>query len=100
MDEKDLQEFSLEDIIKEFSEAPLEAEEAVSEQISEQVEQISQEEEAVQAPSVTEATIRLDRIPETKGLVRNAQPIEDEEEEAPQQLPQEQTEPFSPEWEP
>ena len=100
MDEKDLQEFSLEDIIKEFSEAPQEIEETVSEEISEQVEQISKEAPEPEAPAVTEATIRLDKIPETKGLVRNAQPIEDEEADEPQEQPQEQTEPFSSEWEP
>ncbi len=99
MDEKEFQEFSLEDIIKEFSDAPEQTEETVSEEISQQVEEIAQE-EPVAAPAVTEATIRLDRIPETKGLVRNAQPIDDEDEPLPQPQPQEETEPFSSEWEP
>lgn len=111
MDEKELQEFSLEDIMKEFGEPGEEVEEKTPEEILQAVESevLSQQEETQDVPSgdtvrfapitdtgVTDATIRLDAIPEVKGKVNNAQPIT--EEEAPVQ--DEEAEPFSSEWEP
>ena len=93
MDDKELQEFTLEDIIKEFGEGIIEeppAEEAEA-----------APEEPVKA-TVTDATIRLDKIPDTKGAVRNAQQIDDEEEEEAVQTyqPEEKAEPYSEQWEP
>lgn len=110
MDEKELreQEFSLEDIIKEFSDTPAEEQEAVSKLLQEEPaqeeaepEQEPEPETEEQSPTpVTDATIRLDKIPDTRGQVRNAQPIteEEEEQEPPQQ--EEKTEPYSDQWEP
>lgn len=111
MDEKDIQEFDLEDIIKEFSDAPQEApaeeqenpaQEAPSEEqeTPEQQESASSMEETVRfeavtqqtAQTVTSDTIRLETIPDMQGQVRDAVPIADE--------PEEKTEPFSSEWEP
>lgn len=108
MEEKELQEFDLDDIIKEFSDAPQEPEE------EQQIPEYPVEEEAEQpqpavvtgdtvrldtiAQAVTEDTIRLDRIPEAHGAVRNAQPIVEEEEIV---TPEEETaEPYSEQWEP
>lgn len=65
MDEKELQEFNLDDILKEFGEGvPEIAEEApVQEQLPEAVEETSEPvEEAPAEPAVTEDTIRLDQI--------------------------------------
>lgn len=122
MDEKELQEFSLDDIIKEFSDHPedYESEQAAAEEPAqptaeeipeepapeemqqEEPEQEEPEQEEPPAVSVTSDTIRLDKIPLARGQVRNAQRIDDEEEEAPVFVPEqeEKTEPFSEEWEP
>ncbi len=100
MDEQERQEFSLEDIIREFSDAPLEREQ---EQQPAQEEQPAEEELPVkeETPAVTDATIRLDKIPDTRGQVRNARQITDEEEDLPQvPVEEEKTEPYSEEWEP
>lgn len=114
MDEKEIQEqeFTLEDIMKEFSDAPGEPEQmpAVEQSDAPEEEPAAQPEEApeeeTREPSsepentpaaVSSDTIRLDRIPEAHGQVRNAAPITDEEEPAAQQ---EKAEPFSSEWEP
>lgn len=103
MDEKELkeQEFSLEDIMKEFGTASEEEtpEEAVVSVEETEQEQLPEEQEAT--PSfVSGDTIRLEKIPEMVGQVRNAEIIDDED-DLPQ-LPEEQetTEPFSSEWEP
>jgi len=108
VEDKELQEFDLEDIIKEFTEDPealaevaeteTEPQEISQEEISE-----TAEEEPQQTPkaAVTSDTIRLDAIPLARGPVRNAQRILDEEEEpevTPE--PEEKTEPFSDTWEP
>ncbi len=105
MDEKDIQEFSLEDILKEFGDSDSGVEEDVSmETLFEEtpVEEPQEEAPAQQeAPSrVTDETIRLDTISFTHGQVRNAQPIEDEEEEVEAAAPQEPEEAFSADWEP
>ena len=102
MDEKERQEeFSLDDIIKEFSDFPSEPEEENAEETVAEEEQPAAEEPVEEAPAVvTDATIRLDRIPDTHGQVRNAKPIVEEEEDEPPAPVQEQTEPFSSEWEP
>ncbi len=117
MDEKDLQEFDLEDIIREFSDEPREPEEMQDEQPAEQPEEVYTEEDLKEEPAaeetipeetqpapatVTSDTIRLDKMPEALGKVRNAVQINDEEEamaEIPAE-PEEKTEPFSEEWEP
>lgn len=112
MDEKEL-EFSLEDIIREFSDAPQEPETEDAEQqtpaeepAAEEPEQTSQEqaEEEPAPEAAPEAvggdTIRFDKIPQVQGVVRNAQPIEDEDEPICPPAPEETTEPFSEEWEP
>ena len=111
MDEQEIQEFSLEDIIKEFSDAP-EGESQKEPELTEETPAEETEEETaeetpaeasaqVEVPAVTDATIRLDRIPDTQGKVRNAQLITDEEDEQPI-IPVEEnkTEPYSSEWEP
>ncbi len=104
MDEQELQEFSLEDIIKEFSDAPDEdSPNALEDKENPQEEEAAGEQVPAEAekPVVTDATIRLDRIPDTQGQVRNAQPITDEEDEQPvMPVQEEKTEPYSSEWEP
>ncbi len=103
MDEKDL-EFNLDDIIKEFSDTPVEEQEAISKVLAEaEAIEAQDEPEVTQEESdVTEATIRFDAIADTHGQVRNAQPIDDEEDEAAPVVVQEEekTEPYSNEWEP
>ena len=99
MDEKDTQEFSLEDILKEFGDPENIAEEPSSETLPEQTLTEEPEEETPAPSQVTDETIRLDTISFTHGQVRNAQPILDEEEEIP--APQEQQqEAFEGDWEP
>jgi len=127
MDEKDLQEFSLEDIIKEFSEnesataneeTPEQAEVETMPEACEQPEELpevsvaeepeteepetAEETESVEAPAanVTSDTIRLDVTHFAKGTVRNAQPIEDETEIPEPEEEPEETKPFSENWEP
>lgn len=95
--EKDLQEeeFSLEDIMREFG-ASVDTEKT-EEPV---VEEPQAEPEEKPQPAVTGDTIRLDKIPEMAGQVRNAQIIDDED-DIPMPVEQpEQTEPFSSEWEP
>lgn len=118
MDENELQEFTLEDILKEFGEGSDEREESSQEQTELQQEQDQQEpvqEESVQATTdtvrfapveetsqdsgVTDATIRLEVIPDVKGKVNNAQIIEDEDEQE-NIVQEESTEPYSEQWEP
>ena len=97
MDEKDLQEFTLEDIMREFGSEPEEDTSPVQEEAEEAQQEQPQEEE--QPAVVTDATIRLDVIPDTKGTVRNAEHIDDED-EIPQLPEEEKTEPYTAEWEP
>jgi len=94
-DQKELeQEFSLEDIMREFGASI--PEEPTEETETEQP--ATQEEPKM---TVTGDTIRLEGIPVTAGKVRNAQPITDEEEEEFTAVPiPEKTEPYSQEWEP
>ena len=92
MDDMELQEFSLEDILKEFGDEPE----------TEEKEELVEQEEPVRS-TVTDATIRLDKIPDTRGQVRNAQQIlEEEEEEEEIFLPpqEDKAEPYSEQWEP
>ena len=104
MDEKELQEFSLEDIMKEFGSDPEEETPEVvpEEEIPEDAPEKTTYEGAQPLNEVSQDTIRLDQIPVTQGKVRNAQIIEDEPEEEPVMLPveEEKTEPYSEEWEP
>ena len=121
MDEKELQEqeFTLEDILREFGSAPTEEpeketpvmEEQPEEELSEEetpAEEIPAEEEPEEsvreepASAVTGDTIRLEKIPVTAGQVRNARPITEEEDEQPVVAPaqEEKAEPYSSEWEP
>lgn len=140
MDEKERQEFDLEDILKEFSDDALpEASEALSQEtlsvLTAELEipeeelsalmaepAIAQEETAQEIPAaqvpaeeaaaeepkaeaqttvVTDQTIRLEFIPDAKGRVNNAQPIDDEEENQPLPAPEpEKKEAFSQNWEP
>lgn len=124
MDEKELleqeQEFTLEDILREFGSSPAEEPEEETPVMDEQPEEefpegetpaaeISAEEEQ-EGPvreepisAVTGDTIRLEKIPVTAGQVRNARPITDEEDEQPIVAPvqeEEKAEPYSSEWEP
>lgn len=106
MDEQRLQEqeFDLEDIIREFSDSPVTQEVPQTEEPEEYIPE-PEESAPVQTQTipttVTDATIRLEAIPQTRGQVHNAQPITDEEEEA-EAVPQEEekTEPYSEQWEP
>ena len=92
------QEFSFEDIMREFG-ADMDAQ--APEEPSPEEAQPEPESEQKPQPAVCGDTIRLEKIPETAGQVRNAQPITDEEEQMPVPAePQDQTEPFSSEWEP
>lgn len=112
------QEFSLEDILKEFGSSATESQEETPEQPEqeqpeenqpeeEQPEEEQPEEEPEQeqpeqvaASTVTGDTVRFERIPGTVGTVRNAQIIDDEDDAiAPVPIP-EKTEPYSSEWEP
>ena len=119
MDEKDIleqeEEFNLDDIIKEFSDHTEEPEqkempehtEEPGEEAPESIEEAPQEEamDAAQeeepkptTDTVTFDTIRIEKIPDVQGQVRNAAPIEEEPEET---VPAAQeTEPFSDQWEP
>ena len=128
------QEFTLEDILKEFGSDPAQPDpEADETELPEEDTEIAQPGEQVQpepaaeeddsplaeeteapseetdAPSeemdapaepVTDATIRLDKIPAAVGKVRNAQHIDDEDEPILPPEQQEGTEPYSAEWEP
>ena len=131
MEDKELQEqeFTLEDILREFGsgiaeepetpeeekteetpekqtnkpeEATEEADEEVTQEVVEEAAEDASEEptEATPQSAVTGDTIRLEKIPETAGQVRNAQHIDDEDDAPfiPEQP--EKTEPFSSEWEP
>ncbi|MBQ7341492.1 MAG: hypothetical protein IJW41_04930 [Oscillospiraceae bacterium] len=100
MNEQELQEFTLEDIIKEFGDHP-EPEDIVVVAEELPVEEAPAEEAPVVTPEpaptlVTGDTIRMDAIRLPKGEVKNAVLIEDEE---PEPQP-EQEEPYSQEWEP
>ncbi len=106
MDEKDVlnqeEEFNLDDIMKEFGDHTQEPEEAPAAEteaaVSEEPEEPAEEPE-VPAPAVTSDTIRIERIPEVQGQVRGAVTIHEEPEEQPAPV-QEETEPFSDQWEP
>lgn len=110
MEEKEQQEFSLEDILKEFGDENEQILEKTPEEILNEVERevlgepiLVQEEEPEQPQQATVGaeTIRFEKITEVRGTVRNAQPIADEEdEELPLQPEQPGTEPYSEEWEP
>lgn len=107
MDEKDLQEFTLDEIMREFSDQPIEeTEEVVLPQDMEDTmeEPVLDEEvfrQAAAQPIVDEPmeqTIRLDAIPDVQGQVRNAQPIEEEQQEIAPEEPAEEA--FTDAWEP
>jgi len=103
----DEQEFTLDEIMKEFGseESEPSSEETVLPDVAEetpvQEEPVSEEPPVQEASFVGGDTIRMDAVKFTTGEVHNAQPIDDEDEQpaAPIQ-PEEQTEPFSEEWEP
>lgn len=114
MDDKELQEFSLEDILKEFGDNTEEVTEKTPEDILQEVEtEVRQEQEENQPEQtvctddtvkfepvgVTDATIRLETIPVGKVNVDFAQPIEEEEEFTPA-VQEDTTEPYSDQWEP
>lgn len=120
MEEKELQEFSLEDILKEFGDeteeivekTPEEILSAVEEEVLREQEPLAEQEDEESAPvetaepetqetAVPAETIRFEKITDLKGTVRNAQPITEEEDE-PEAPPvqEETTEPYSEQWEP
>ncbi len=112
MDEKELQEFDLEDILKEFGDPDQqpEPEETTSEGPGwEDGATIHWDAAALDAPAepaeeappagITEQTIRLDLGDFPKGQVNDAAPLEEEEPEEPAPE-QEQEEAFSSSWEP
>ncbi len=116
MNEKETQEFELEDILKEFADEPVAAEITSREEGAEDLQAPSEvygEEEAIELDEevfdtppvfeedsgVTAETIRLDTIGFPKGQVQNVQPVEEPEEpEAPEEP--EEPESFTGEWEP
>ena len=134
MDENQTQEFSLEDIMREFGsepetpeEQPVPEETVEEEFIPEAVEEPFAEEvlseevpvdddvtvyepgaepqktvtsDTIRLDKIPDSTIRLDKIPEAKGVVRDAQHIDDEDEPILPPQPEETTEPYSEEWEP
>ena len=122
MEDKNLQEqeeFTLEDIIREFSDHPVEEpaaepveevpveEETTEEDPAEESteEEPAEEESAEEEPAVSSDTIRLDSAEILKGVAHNAVVIADEEEDGePAQEEsegaEEQTEPFTGQWEP
>ena len=107
MDEKDLQEFSLEDIMKEFGSQPESqeeqpAEESIPEQFLEEEtpETDAFEEAPAQQEDMGGTTIRFEKIPDVVATVRGAQHIDDEDDPILLPEPEEKTEPYSEEWEP
>ena len=123
MDENQTQEFSLEDIMREFGSNPEPAEEKTEDVLTEELpleelpEEMPLEEDVivykpgvepqktvtsdtVRLEKIPDATIRLEKFPEAKGVVRGAQRIDDEDEPITPPQPEETTEPYSEEWEP
>lgn len=108
MDEQELQEFDLEDIMREFGsssddpEPELPAEEAPEEILEEMPEAPEEPEEAPaeEAPADLEQTVRIDTTAMLHGTARHAEPIPDEEPIAPVQETPEKEEAFSKDWEP
>lgn len=107
MDEKDLQEFTLDEIMREFSDQPIEETEEVvlPRDMEDTMEVPVLDEEAFRqaaaqpiADEPMEQTIRLDAIPDVQGQVRNAQPIEEEQPEIAPEEPAEEA--FTDAWEP
>lgn len=107
MDEKDLQEFTLDEIMREFSDQPIEETEEVvlPQDMEDTMEEPVLDEEAFRqaaaqpiADEPMEQTIRLDAIPDVQGQVRNAQPIEEEQPEMAPEEPAEEA--FTDAWEP
>ena len=84
------------------------AEEVAAETLAEDLESIIEEfgdhpksePKAEEQMSFADATIRLDTSELLKGTVRNAKPIEEEEDTVQQESQQEEKEPFTGEWEP
>lgn len=99
MEDKESQEFQLEDIIKEFSDGEPEAD-IVAEVNAVFSDDLPQDESPKEEVVLTGDTIRMDPIQLPKGEVRNAQPIIEEEEEISQEAPATEEEPFSDKWEP
>lgn len=108
MGEQELQEFSLEDIIKEFSDTPgpepleVPGEEEMPE-LEEPAEELAEgmpEEPAQPAvkESVTADTIRMEAVHFGKGQVHNAQPVEEEPQQPHESV--EEEDPFTEGWEP
>lgn len=113
MDEQELQEFDLEDIMREFGggsddtepevpadeipeEVPEEpAEEPVEEIPEEPVEEIQEE-----PPEDLEQTVRIDTTAVLHGTPKQAEPIPEEEPETPEPEAATETEAFSKDWEP
>lgn len=96
MDEKDIleQEFDLDDIIKEFKDQPDTEEQSATEEAPQPVSG-----DTVSVSPVSADTVRLDVIPQGNATVRNAAPIDDEDElRLPPQ--EEKAEPYSEAWEP
>lgn len=99
MEDNELQEFNLDDILREFGsdaseEAPAAAEDTPAEELAEVTGDTVRFE-----TQTTSDTIRLDTAAFAKGQVRNAAPLEEEEEEEMPPEP-EQEEAFAGEWEP
>ncbi len=95
MNEQELQDFTLEDILKEFGDHP-EPEETEPEDVLVVEPEPEPEPAPVADHVITSDTIRLDAIHLPKGEVRNAVPIVEEELEEAEPV----QEPYSEEWEP
>ena len=105
MSENENQDFTLEDILKEFGDEDQEIREKSAEEILSDVEKaVLGEKDPEEAPQeeVSGDTIKFEKIADVKGTVRNAQPIDDEEEEEtlPPEPEEEKAEPYSEGWEP
>ncbi len=104
MSEKENQDFTLEDILKEFGDEDQEIPEKSAEEILGEVEKevLGEQPEPEKPEESAGDTIQFEKITDVKGVVRNAQPIDDEEEEE-EEIPEpeeEKAEPYSEGWEP
>jgi len=101
MDEKELQEFDLDDIMREFGDHP--EQEDVAEDLREQIRQtveaapVEEKEEEVTSDTIRMDTIRVDKVSLPKGKVRGIEPVAEEELPVREEITEET---FTGDWEP
>ena len=113
MDEQELQEFDLEDIMREFGggsddtepevpadEIPEEVPEEPAEEPADEIPEEPAEEIQEEPPEDLEQTVRIDTTAVLHGAPKQAEPIPEEESPVPEQVENEKTEAFSEDWEP